>query len=103
MPRAALGIGLGYDITWRGKREEEEEKKGQAMPTVALGIELTPLQDPHGLARLGCVLKPMPTATEAPRTAVGIAWHTPRVSVRRGVFRWAGLAGPYADGPDIWP
>jgi hypothetical protein len=98
MPTVALGIDLGCDVTWR---EEKEKKKGWATLTEALSVDLTLLQGRHGLAGLGCVLRPTLMATETLRAAVGR--HTPRAYVRRGVLRWAGLAGPYADGPDISP
>jgi hypothetical protein len=42
-------------------------------------------------------------ARYTPRVAVGIEGHTPTVHVRRGAYPGAGLAGMYADGPDIWP
>jgi hypothetical protein len=89
MPTVALGIDLGCHLVG-GKKKRK--RKGWPTLTAALSVDLKPLQGRHGLAGLGYILRPTPMAIEALRAYVC-----------RGVLRWAGLAGPYADGPDISP
>jgi hypothetical protein len=38
-----------------------------------------------------------------PRAALGVDLATPMATLRRGSDWQAGLARPYADGPDFWP
>jgi hypothetical protein len=44
-----------------------------------------------------------PRAKDMPRAALGVEVATPTATFRRVLKGQAGLAGPYADGPDFWP
>jgi hypothetical protein len=75
---------LKKSYTEGGRQRRAKKKCEEAMSRAAVGIALPYAEDVY-----------------MPRVVVGVAWATSRAPLRRRLTPRAGLAGVYADGPNV--